>query len=403
MEPKLISADTHLCEPPDLWTTRLPRGMRDRAARLAWTGEYMHYVSAGGHYVISLSEYRDLRGTFQEHSTLERWQSDNLADGVWGQVIHPNVGLLVYTTDNELAFAHARVYNDYVAEMFGDHFDRHKPTAIIPVTDIDDAIAEVERAAGLGLRGIVLPVEPTLRYNSPTYDKLWAAAQAHDMVAVFHIGVRTTTDEDYKVDATELMQRLAGSAFTDEATALADRLRLEPQRSLVGQALIADLVGGGVPERFPRLHFVLTEFNAYWLAGLMAGFDKAFTVGLGQDVSAPYAKQGMFDRDRAVDDQPFMVRQFGMTEAWPYPLRPSEYIRRQFHCTFQDDPAAIALRGFTGVDALLWGSDYPHHEGCWPRSREALDLMFAGVPAEDRWAITGGTTAKLFGFTPPSG
>jgi predicted TIM-barrel fold metal-dependent hydrolase len=286
--------------------------------------------------------------------------------------------------------------------VFGEHFDRHKPTAIIPVTDIDNAVTEVERVADMGLRGIVLPVEPIVRYNSPIYDKLWAAAQAHDMVAVFHIGVRTTTEDDYKVDTAELMQRLAGNAFTDEATALADRLRLEPQRSLVGQGLIADLVGGGVPERFPRLHFVLTEFNAYWLAGLMAGFDKAYTVGLGQDVSAPYAKQGMFDRDRAVDDQPFMVRQFGMNEAWPYPLRPSEYIRRQIHCTFQDDPAAIALRAFTGVDSLLWGSDYPHHEGCWPRSLEALDSMFAGVPAEDRSAITGGTTARLFGFAPPS-
>ena len=83
---------------------------------------------------------------------------------------------------------------------------------------------------------------------------------------------------------------------------------------------------------------------------------------------------------------------------WPYPLRPSDYIRRQIHCTFQDDPMAIAMRGITGVDCLLWGSDYPHHEATWPRSRDALDALFAGVSAEDRAAITGGTLAKLFSF-----
>jgi predicted TIM-barrel fold metal-dependent hydrolase len=95
-----------------------------------------------------------------------------------------------------------------------------------------------------------------------------------------------------------------------------------------------------------------------------------------------------------------MVKRFGMNEAWPYPLPPSGYIRRQIHCTFQDDPMAVALRGVTGVECLLWGSDYPHHEGSWPRSREAIDALFRGLADEDRHAITGGTIAKLFGFDP---
>jgi hypothetical protein len=96
-----------------------------------------------------------------------------------------------------------------------------------------------------------------------------------------------------------------------------------------------------------------------------------------------------------------MVRRFRLNEAWPYPLRPSDYVRRQIHCTFQDDPTALALREYTGVDCLLWGSDYPHHEATWPRTRDAVATQFSGIPEGERTAITGGTVAKLFGFQPP--
>jgi predicted TIM-barrel fold metal-dependent hydrolase len=396
MKHKVISADNHLLEPPDLWTTRLPKGMRDRAARLDWTRENMHLIGAGGQEVVTLTEFRDRDSGMRHHSTLDQWESDMHADGVWGDVIHPNVGLLVYSADNALAFAHARVYNNYVVELFGERFGCHKPTAIIPLTDVDDAVAEIERVAAMGLRGIVVPVEPPLRYCTAAYDRVWAAAQSNGLVIVFHIGVRTADPNDQTIDMTELTARIAGGT---DSVALSDRLRFETQQSIVAQSLIADLVAGGVLERFPGLHFVVTEFHAYWLAGLMGGFDKAYTLSIGQDVSAPYAAQGIFDHVLAPDaEQPLMIKRFGMNEAWPYPLRPSEYIRRQVHCTFQDDPMAVALRGVTGVECLLWGSDYPHHEGSWPRSQEALDALFAGVPEEDRMAITGGTLAKLFGF-----
>jgi predicted TIM-barrel fold metal-dependent hydrolase len=398
MEYRVISADTHLLEPPDLWMTRLPKGLRERAARLEFTRENMHFIGAGGREILTLSEYRDQNGPLEPWSTREQREHDMIADGVWGEVVHPNVGLLVYSSDNELAFAHARVYNDYAAEYFEGHLDRHKPTAVIPLTDVDDAVAEIERVAAMGFRGIIVPVEPPLRYCTDAYDRVWGAVQANELVAAFHIGVRTANPDDDTIDMANLMLRLAGSATPDDPAALSNRLRFESQQSLDGQALIADLVGGGVLARFPDVHFMLVEFNAYWLAGLMGGFDKAYTMGIGQEISAPYATQGVFDREKDSDSQPLMVRRFAMNDAWPYPLRPSDYIRRQIHCTFQDDPAAIAMRGYTGVECLMWGSDYPHHEGTWPRSRDAIDALFAGVSEEDRAAITGGTLEKLFAF-----
>ena len=46
-----------------------------------------------------------------------------------------------------------RVCNDYVIERFTPYFARIAPTAPVPITDIDDAVAEIERVAAGGLPG----------------------------------------------------------------------------------------------------------------------------------------------------------------------------------------------------------------------------------------------------------
>ena len=69
-------------------------------------------------------------------------------DGVDVQVMHPNLSLFgLYSDDHELSMAHARVYNDYIIERFSPYFSRLAPTAPVPITDIDDAVAEIERVA----------------------------------------------------------------------------------------------------------------------------------------------------------------------------------------------------------------------------------------------------------------
>ena len=65
-----------------------------------------------------------------------------------------------------------------------------------------------------------------------------------------------------------------------------------------------------------------------------------------------------------------MAQLFRLNEKWPYPLMPSEYVQRQFHVSFQDDPVAVACRHITGLSTLVWGNDYPHAEGTFRGSRE---------------------------------
>jgi predicted TIM-barrel fold metal-dependent hydrolase len=65
---------------------------------------------------------------------------------------------------------------------------------------------------------------------------------------------------------------------------------------------------------------------------------------------------------------------------------------------FMEDDLGVQLRDVIGVDTMLWGSDFPHAESTWPKSRDFLDRMFAGVPEADLRKITSGNAARLFGF-----
>ncbi len=138
---------------------------------------------------------------------------------------------------------------------------------------------------------------------------------------------------------------------------------------VVPQTLICQLIGGGVPERFPDLHFSLIEFNAYWLASLVGSMDKCWITGIGQDADWWI---GVWDDDRPDDDQPNMAQLFRLNEKWPYPLMPSEYVKRQFHVSFQDDPVAVACRHITGAVDDRVGQRLPARRGHVPRQPELL-------------------------------
>ena len=97
-----------------------------------------------------------------------------------------------------------------------------------------------------------------------------------------------------------------------------------------------------------------------------------------------------------------MAQLFRLNEKWPYPLTPSEYVQRQFHVSFQDDPVAVACRHITGLSTIVWGNDYPHAEGTFRGSRELIAKQLGGVPADERAAIVGGTLGGLLGFEAPA-
>src|SRR5947207_8158789 len=182
-----VAGDGPVREPTDLFKTRLPTQLRDRAV---WEEDFEiePFVEGGarifrrlhtpGFEGWTISRYRQTRGRMPEGDP-ELILDDMDLDGVDVQVMHPNLSLFgLYSDDHELSMAHARVYNDYVVERFHDHFDRICPTAPVPITDIDDAVAEIERVAGAGFRAVLLPATPPRNYYTRDLDPVWAALSA---------------------------------------------------------------------------------------------------------------------------------------------------------------------------------------------------------------------------------
>jgi predicted TIM-barrel fold metal-dependent hydrolase len=410
----IVTADAHMVEPSDLFKTRLPKHLRDRAA---WEeqfdidpivqggySEFMHW-HAPGFEGWTISRYRHADGT-ANNGDPAKILDDLDFDGVDAALLHPQTALFVLYThdDHELSMAHARVYNDYLAENLLQYKDRLRPTCPIPLTDVPDAVAEIHRVANLGLGALLLPSSPPKPYYSPDYEPVWQAANEVGLPIFIH----TSTGGNKASDA--VSPTLATVARMSEMANLPMTRELAAER-MINQSLLSpiepgkivcELIAGGVPERYPNLHFGLIEFGGFWIASLLGSMDKAWVTGIGQDADWWL---GYWDKGVSKDEQAKMSRLFRLNDSWQQPLKPSEYVKRQFHFGFQDDPTAVACRDIVGVQTLLWGNDYPHAEGTYnggrgPHSPQLIKQLFAGVPDDQRKAILGGTLAGLVGFEP---
>jgi predicted TIM-barrel fold metal-dependent hydrolase len=384
----LCSADAHILEPGNLWVERLPSSLRARAPRIEFEDDCRIYGVEGrrlSKIPLALDYLADGRPAPPDVAERLRLLDQ---DGIWAESIIGSLAasVLLGIADPELAIASARVYNDYMIETFSAQGDRELVIGLIPVNDVDDAVAEIERVTELGAAGVTMPISPPAPYFLPQYAPLWAAASACERPVSFHAG--TGFSSFGNVPGTNLA--------LDQASQ--DGMKTAAAMMLAGQAYMAmaSLIGAGVLERHPELHIVFVETNAGWLASALAAMDYAWTPTPGEDRAT--------DVIRYDDDGNEVVIPIGQVlgGTWRHPLRPSEYAKRQVHATFMDEPGAVALRDFIGTDCLLWGSDFPHPEGTWPHSRAVVDRLFAGVPEDQRTAITGGTFAKLYGVSAPA-
>jgi hypothetical protein len=211
MTHKLISADSHIVEPPDLYTKRIEPRFRDRAPRLerletptgrkfdAWVidgqaaGTLGAVIQAGQRFedpsqIDFLGTWEDVRlGAYDPQVMVK----ENEIDGVWGACLQPSQGLFWYRIpDSAMLSAICRVYNDWIAEFCSPFADRLKGIAMLNVDDVEEASQELERCAKLGLVGAFIPVAPLPErpYRHPIYDRLWWTAQDLGLPLLLHIG-----------------------------------------------------------------------------------------------------------------------------------------------------------------------------------------------------------------------
>ena len=370
---RVISADSHVVEPPDLWTKRMDPKFGDRIPHLVkgedsvdrWYFDNKPLVPAVNFSQAGLRfehpEEITLEGEFEEvplggydpHAHVK----DMEQDGIWGSVVYPSVGLylLMQSAEPELLRASIAAYNDWLVDFCKPYPDRLKGIAMILLDDdIEAGIAELERTAKIGLAGAMISVYPSpgQYYYLTAYDPLWAAVQDLDIPLSLHVASNRPGSLSLSVEG-KVSVRMADVVNEDHW----------PRQSL------ADMIYSGVFERYPRLKVMNVEHELGWIPFFIRRMDYRYRDFVNV---TPHRFKG--------------------------DVLPSDFMRRNVFHSFQEDDLGIRLRDIIGVDNLAWGSDYPHPESTFPRSQQILDRIMEGVPEDERAKIVAGTAARLYKF-----
>ena len=367
----VYSADSHVLEPRDLWTRHIDSAFRERAPHVVdgvarkdgsiAEGEFLICEGIGPQRVAAFAAadvddprdraqanqrgYDKLRaGGWDPKLRLE----DQDIDGVSLEVLYPSMAMPMFAiADPALQQAVFRAYNDWVAEYAAAAPDRLVAVALLPADEVEAAIAELERARGLGLRGAMIWNDPGpgRSYSDAVFEPLWEALAGLEMPLSLHI--------------------LTGKT----GTGLGRGPFLENYMTLTHpvQRALAALLTSGVFERHPGLRDVSVENDVGWLAHFLYRLDHAH-------------------------------REFRYMVDYKDPLSPTEYFRRHVWATFQDDPVGVQTVDWIGSDRLMWASDYPHGDSTWPDSRATIERNFAGVAPDTVKKITYGNVAELYGL-----
>ncbi len=370
----MVSADTHLGPPPTLIRDRIEERYKHRVARVERDEEGIIWSVMEDRRLGKIFEanqegedlYRKLAGSSSllesDSYNLDKRMADLDRDGIDAEVVFPNGTAFngFHTPDPDMMHAQFRIYNDWAAELSRGHRDRMNIAACIATGHVGNAIAEVERVAKMGYRTILLPNKPVFgpsdvrqtNYNDKAYDPLWARIEEMDLTITFHVS--TGADPRVAKGPGGAVINFGFHCLTSTA---------EP---------VANLCASGLLDRFPGLRFVAVESGIGWVHWFLDALDEG------------YRKHHM----------------------WAFPKLkaglPSEYFRAHGGATFSEDRIGLSLLADYGLeDNVCWANDYPHHEGTFPHSGEAIERTMGHLSEATRARILGLNAARLFRFDVP--
>jgi predicted TIM-barrel fold metal-dependent hydrolase len=370
---RVISADSHTVEPPDLWEKWLEAKYRETAPKLledtdgghAWlymgatTPEPLGLVTCVGTRPEELkwtgARYgkptrdaaREIHpGCYRGEQRLELMDED----GVDVEILYPPQRAMLTFMRNKEVGAHLagiRAYNRWLK----DGFCAPDPRRLIgifqmPNVGIETNLQELQRAKREGYKGVALSAWPSGGDNlSPQDDPFWNAAAELDMPVSIHLLLAA---QQAKLGASNKGSVAIGaSAF------------------MYTMPLLVELIFQGVFDRFPALRVAFVEVGCGWIPHFL----------------------------EMVDDRYWRNRHWTNTKVKKVP---SEYFRDHCLATFISDLNGVSVRHQVGVDNMAWSTDFPHHGNDWPYSRKTIDTLFVNVPDEERRKIVHGNAARFW-------
>ena len=371
-EYRVISADTHIIEPPDLWASRVEPKFRDQCPRvvtiedrevwivenlIAGQGTIRQGARTGFRFdqrdklVDTVNTFEEVRpGGYDPNEAIK----DMDLDGIDVAVIYPTEAFGIYHECRSTPLLNEvfRVYNAFLAEFCSAHPKRLKGIGMINIDDLDDGLREMERCKKLGMVGVGIPVyNSRMKYNSPVFEPLWAAAEDLDIPISLHINTNRPADHE--------QFGVAGVAVAPLFFIAGDYW---PKLSL------ADMILSGVFDRHPKMLVTVVEYELAWAANFIQRLDYHYdqsAAGLG----GYRFKSGMM---------------------------PSDFFHKHCFIVGMEDGLGIRLRDIIGVDNIMWGNDYPHVESTFPKSQEFLARILEDCTEEEKAKISGGNAARVY-------
>jgi predicted TIM-barrel fold metal-dependent hydrolase len=352
---KVIDTDTHISEPPDLWTSRVPARWKDIVPKVVhndatghghWRiGDYW-LMGSGFYAVAGWKDYppngpQDLehpdvdKGSWDPQERLKRMDEF----GIYAQVLYPN--LIGFETNQfirlgtDVALACVEAYNDFQTEFASVDPKRFIPITMVPFWDLDASVREMKRCADMGHPGILFANKyeqigmPS--FTDEHWDPIYAAAQDMDLSVNFHVGFSSSTD-----GSAQAMTALLAN-FSARVAAVGTVMGL-----MSNGDSIAKIVTSGVCERFPKVNFVSVESGFGFLPYLLESLD--------------WHWKGYGAHREAKSD-----------------LLPSEYFARQCYGTFWFETKTLPLLS-TYPDNFMFETDYPHPTSMSPGPASPAEL-----------------------------
>lgn len=377
---KVFDVDTHVSEPGDLWTSRVPKKWGDAVPHLEFDPTMQrerwrvgdHLVSGVARHAVAgwREPYPSSPPSLEEAHPAASDPAERLvlmdAEGIDVSIVYPNLlGFHVWAflkLEPALRLDIVRAFNDWQLDFCSRDPKRLLAHAYLPWWDVQESVAELQRCIDLGYRGIVFGTRPERLGLPRMADQHWAPllalAEEAQVSINIHVAFSDQTEEEMTGTYAEVdMREMA------KTTAL----------NLIGNgAGIAEVIMTGVCEQYPTLKFVSIE----------SGFGYV-----------PYMLEAL--------DWQFM--NMGAHEQFPTMPLPSEIFRRQVYATFwfeTDVPRLVDLY----PDNLMFETDFPHPSGInvpqagstATSTPEMIARNLAGVPDDIKRKVLFETAAKLY-------
>ena len=342
--------------------------------------EYKPYLASRWHDEFDawaaayVNPYADLLAS----TAYRNWDSDRRieeteSNGIVAEVLFPNTippffaqsnltALEPGADDYEHRWAGVQAHNRWLADFCAAAPGRRAGCAQVFLNDLDDTLAEIRWAKehmhvfGGILLPNVAPNSPLPPLWDPHYDPLWDLCEELDVLCNVH----------------------AGTGLPDFGGQPAARAIMLVEIAWFAHRAVWHFIFGGVLDRHPGLRIVLTEQGTSWIPrgiDTLDWFYRRMTLG----GAAEAAFFGAATKDMSLTPSEYFQRNFWVGASF---LRPSE----------------SELRHEVGVDRIMWGADYPHSEGSYPYTTEALRAAFAPCPPEETKRMVETNAAAVYGF-----